>query len=898
MSAFRARPHAAFLHTVSRYKRYLLAGALVLGAGVFAVLGIFYSVAGNHRVQLQQELHRLLGKDVNFERLETSLWGGLGFSAKGFRIDDDRRFAATPFVQAKELRLGISFWELVRGHLVIDSLTLTEPEFQIITNEDGAVNVAVLARRKKNLSSFPKISAAIPEKRGVGMNFAIGAIHVSDGRLHFIDRSVAGTPELQVKNFELHATELDRAKPTRLKFAAALTEGLDHDVLVEGTLGPPSQDYDWSQRSVDLEMRFDSLQIPMLAGALPALKQAVPRELDVTGPMTLHARLVGTLRQPTLIDVTLKVPLFGSSDYNAILQGSVNIPENRNWAKSELRGNLTLKSVALAKFLTLPGFKDAFPERLAVAGLMNFTSRFEGSWDNLRIGARFDAAASDIRYGEWLLKPTGRTLEWMGQLTRRNDGLRLHNSSLRLGDLQTAAAGFIETEPSRRLELKLYNPKSDASGLGQLLASLSGYDVSGSASWNLTLNKSIDAQGTPWSARGTLNVAGVRIGAEPKRKSIEQLNAAVVFSGIQARVEGASLRYGPAQVYLTAILADLREPRAIYEARTAEIGVVDTVPLLSNPSNRLRDVVSRGEFQVQNSVPTLTASVNSSGGVLENIPYQDLRAELVWSPAGTSIKQLSLRALDGVIEGDGVWGPNGVPAHNFNWSSKFKAVDVAGLLKQKFPKLKNRFSGELELRGQFSGASPAAGTGAKALAGSGDALISNGLIKDFNLVTQLFVRGNRSLSSPRLAPGLATLVNRTDTPFDTFKGSFKLDPQRLSTDNLLLTTPDYTITGAGWVALDRTTRWNGLLVLSPALTQELLKEYKILRYFIDRRGQLSIAFKVDGTLPNVRIRPENHALAQAFRWGSGPRGSGSPGGAQSKPSGEWVPKTLDQFLER
>jgi hypothetical protein len=208
------------------------------------------------------------------------------------------------------------------------------------------------------------------------------------------------------------------------------------------------------------------------------------------------------------------------------------------------------------------------------------------------------------------------------------------------------------------------------------------------------------------------------------------------------------------------------------------------------------------------------------------------------------------------------------------------------------------FGGALELRGQFSGANPIAAGGASKLAGTGEALISNGLIKDFNLIAEVFVRGNRILSSSRLPPGLAALVNRPDTSFDMFKGSFKLDPQRLSTDNLLLSTPDYTITGAGWVALDRTTRWNGLLVLSPALTQELQKEYKILRYFVDRRGRLSIAFRVDGTLPTVRIRPENRALAQAFHWGSAPGGGGSAGDAQSKPPSEWMPKSLDQFLQR
>jgi uncharacterized protein involved in outer membrane biogenesis len=124
---------------------------------------------------VQQEIHRLLGKDVAFDRLEASIWGGLGFSAKEFQITDDRRFAATPFLHANELRLGISLWQLLHGRLVIDSLSLNTPEVQIITNEEGAVNVSAFAQRKKALSLFPRIPPA--NSRHPGVEFAIDAIH-------------------------------------------------------------------------------------------------------------------------------------------------------------------------------------------------------------------------------------------------------------------------------------------------------------------------------------------------------------------------------------------------------------------------------------------------------------------------------------------------------------------------------------------------------------------------------------------------------------------------------------------------------------------------------------------------------------------------------------------------
>ena len=105
---------------------------------------------------MHQELQRFLGKDATFDRLEASLWGGLGFSAKEFRIADNPRFAATPVVRAKELRLGVSLLQLLLGRIVINSLTFQAPEFQIITDERGLLNLSELAVPKEgNQSAYP-----------------------------------------------------------------------------------------------------------------------------------------------------------------------------------------------------------------------------------------------------------------------------------------------------------------------------------------------------------------------------------------------------------------------------------------------------------------------------------------------------------------------------------------------------------------------------------------------------------------------------------------------------------------------------------------------------------------------------------------------------------------------
>jgi len=144
-------------------RRVVVALALlaVTGAAVLFSLGV---VAHKQREEVQQDLKKLLGDDASFEAVEASLWGGIGFTARDFRIADNPAFAATPFVQTRELRLGVSLWHLCLGRLVINALTFTQPEFQIITNEEGLLNVTALASRKKELAAFPRLRSGSTER--------------------------------------------------------------------------------------------------------------------------------------------------------------------------------------------------------------------------------------------------------------------------------------------------------------------------------------------------------------------------------------------------------------------------------------------------------------------------------------------------------------------------------------------------------------------------------------------------------------------------------------------------------------------------------------------------------------------------------------------------------------
>ena len=85
---------------MKRPQKILAALAVVLVIAAIVLVQTFNVLAVRNRDQVQQELQKVLGKNVNFNSLEVHWLGQLGFVATEFRIVDDPRFAATPLLHA------------------------------------------------------------------------------------------------------------------------------------------------------------------------------------------------------------------------------------------------------------------------------------------------------------------------------------------------------------------------------------------------------------------------------------------------------------------------------------------------------------------------------------------------------------------------------------------------------------------------------------------------------------------------------------------------------------------------------------------------------------------------------------------------------------------------------
>ncbi len=889
---------------MTKLRKITLAVAIVLTATAVGLGNHFKTLADKHREQVQQELRRMLGDSARFDDLEFRLFWLPGFVLHEFRVADDSRFAATPIVKARELVLGISLLPLFTGRIVIDSLGFIEPEIQIINDETGLLNLSALASRRKELGTMPRPgSDASGERRQSSVRFAIDKISVEDGRVIYLDRTVKEPAELQLRDVDLTLNSLDLVRPTRVRAAASLTEGLGQDMHIEGLLQSAKSDQSWYQRGLDLKIQFDSLYAPTVLSAFDGLREGMPRELDVTGPMSFQAHASGSLLKPQLDDFTLKIPLFGSSDYNAVVSGKVEFTEQRSWSEANLTGRLKIDPLALSRARLLPVFRNHLPEELVTEGNVSLYSRFEGTWNHLRIGALVRAENSEIRYGDWLRKPAKSPAEIKARLSRRNQRLTIHESELTLGAAKTVFSGAVQDIDAPRLYVKL---QADDAPLAVWTPLSNGAVTakSGNVSWHLAIERMPAAAPTDWNIEGQLAITDGEIYGRDNHGKLEQLNAQITFLGQQARIERADFRLGAAQLALTGIVPNLAEPKLNFQLIASEIDLADMSALAISQPARLKQLSVKGLVQMQNDTLGVSGDVAAPQGNFNDFAVSDMRSAFSWSAAGLSFKDLTFRAAQGWFRSDGFHAP-AAPKNigHLKGVSEIKSADLEPLLTNFLPLLKDRLDGSLSGQVRYDVTLTEGETVAQTLKANGETTIQRGVIKDFNMLSQLLLRGSGSnvsaAAKARLPTALIELAKANDTHFDTLKANFTADKGRFSTDNLIVSTPDYTVTGAGWFALDRSTRWNGLLVLSPRLTQEIQRDFRWIRHLLDRRGRLAIPFRIEGNIPDVKIRIDNRNLSQAFR-GSEPRDRDRDSNDDRPPQEEkgWLPDTLDRFLNR
>ncbi len=206
----------------------------ILGAIGFLVIAAlvllpFIVNAGKLRPALERQLAAALGRSVQLGDLSFSVLSR-SLVASDIRISDDPSFSSSPFLTAKELRIGVSLAPLVFSHQVrLRSFRLESPQINIIRASNGTWNFSSVGHAAAADTAHPNGSLpSLPD-------LSVGEISVEDGRAVIATLPSHGEPNVY-DHVNFTARDFSFASPFAFELSANLPAG--GTIHASGRLGP------------------------------------------------------------------------------------------------------------------------------------------------------------------------------------------------------------------------------------------------------------------------------------------------------------------------------------------------------------------------------------------------------------------------------------------------------------------------------------------------------------------------------------------------------------------------------------------------------------------------------------------------------------------------------------
>lgn len=150
-----------------------IAGAVV-GVIVLVLILVPLFVRGEaFRPTVESQLTNAFGRKTTLGHLSFSLFSG-SLVARDIAVADDPAFSTSPFLKAKDIKVGVEVMPLIFSRQVhISSLTIDDPAIQLIQNQAGKWNYSSLGKSFSSAGSSQK-SQSVP-------TLTVGALKIDNG---------------------------------------------------------------------------------------------------------------------------------------------------------------------------------------------------------------------------------------------------------------------------------------------------------------------------------------------------------------------------------------------------------------------------------------------------------------------------------------------------------------------------------------------------------------------------------------------------------------------------------------------------------------------------------------------------------------------------------------------
>lgn len=368
-----------------------------------------------------------------------------------------------------------------------------------------------------------------------------------------------------------------------------------------------------------------------------------------------------------------------------------------------------------------------------------------------------------------------------------------------------------------------------------------------------------------------INVAG---GVLHYRDGRRHLRVRDLTLNIDSDRNGASIRtlgfrLGQAEFSGNGVIESFTPLVVAYDVRAPQLRLAD---LQFQPADGLLEEAHTSGSLTWSGGLAGGGTLTASRGKLLGLDFTDLAATVEAAEPWLVLKSLRLKTLDGTLEANGRTQFRD-PPFPFEAALRVRGIDIGAYLEGVvgLPPVEGTLEGDLSVTGEGRAWDAIKPT----LGGTAKAAVLGGRVLEFNLAERVLegitgIQGLSGLFSRGLKDRYPHIFARGTTALEQLDGEFEAKDGKVMVGRVTLKTKDYGVVGQGSVNLDGVTEGNGVLTLSRQLSADLVPPSQ-LGVLTNGQGEVELPFAVDGTLPDVRVRPGSQLLARLLQGGAGAR---------------------------
>ncbi len=398
--------------------------AIIIGIIIAIVIGILlvaplFINVNQYRPQIQSELQQKLGRKVTFGDLHLRLLTPR-VRVDNVTVSEDPRFSSgRPFAQAHELDVSIALLPLITGNVQVKSLTLQQPDIELVRNAQGVWNFSTIGQPPPGSTTQPKQPA--PSKPGSQQNaggFELNNLQISDGQIAITDAQ-NHQPRTVYNHIDVSLSNFAPGWPFSVSATVHLPGPGTQVVSLDGTGGPINNsnmiatpfDGTLKLQQVALSSAQKFLNTPALAGT-DAIVSGKMKIRNQAGSLASEGNI--KLQDPIIRGVKLGYPI--TADYNladdlnsdvlniskgALQLGStpLSITGSMNLKPTPAQVNVQLKAsdVSLGEVAQLASAMGvAFAPGMNINGRLNADVHAQGTTNSPALNGSISARNLDI----------------------------------------------------------------------------------------------------------------------------------------------------------------------------------------------------------------------------------------------------------------------------------------------------------------------------------------------------------------------------------------------------------------------------------------------------------------------------------------------------------------------